>query len=68
MRTILRTLPLGVRLSEIQLQIGVEIQTLRHEISTLKGNDHDVALLTVVDNRLAQESSLYLLWFWSYCG
>ena len=65
-----RTLLLGCRLSEILVQKGAEsfrLQTpLRCEISTLKGNDHDVALLRMVENRMAQESGLYLLRFRSY--
>ena len=31
--------------------------SLRCEISTLKENDHDAALLSMVENRMAQESS-----------
>ena len=36
--------------------------------STLKENDHDVALLTMIENRLVQESGSYPLRFRSYHG
>ena len=71
-RTIPRTLLLGCRLSEILVQTGAEsfptLTPLRREIGTLKGNNHDVALLRMVENRMAQESGLYLLRFRSYRG
>ena len=70
MRMIPRTLPLGARLSEIVLQTGTKsvstLNPLRREISTWKKNDHDVALLPMLENSLAQESGLYLLRFRSY--
>ena len=59
MRMTSRTLPLGDRLSEIQLQTGAEIYPSEHEISTLKKNNYDDALLTMAENRLAQVHICY---------
>ena len=51
------------------MQTGAKsFPTLRHEISTLKGNDRDVALFHMVENRIEQESGVYLLRFQSYHG